>query len=244
MMYHALDAVAQARRPTSPERMTPPVAGRASPQTFDYAWRLMSDGCGDGPLEAARYTGLDDDEAHAAIRQHYETFFDREGEELTWPHGPARARLGPFRVLRVPPNDQTELWTYASVGAFALGLGGIPPIEFVLLTAARTDRAVELVTMVADYHHSRSIDLGHRVPIGEPWLDGATCDGFLVALPYPFGPTIETVSIGDRLVRISWLLPITAAERRFAAQHGLEALEQKLDDAPIEYWRPDRPSVV
>ena len=41
--------------------------------------------------------------------------------------------------------------------------------------------------MVADYHHSRSIDLGNRIPIGEPWLDGATCDGFLVVLPYPFG---------------------------------------------------------
>jgi hypothetical protein len=204
----------------------------------------MSDETGRGDLQAAPYTGLDDDEAHAGVRQHYETFFDREGVELTWPHGPARARLGAFRVLRIPPNDQTNLWTYGSVGAFALGPSDAEPIEFLLLTPAATDRGVELVTLAADVHHSQRLALGSRLLVGEPWLEGATCDAFLVSLPYPFGPTIQKVRVADRVVRISWLLPITAAERRYAAQHGLEALEQTLDDAPVEYWRPDRPSVV
>jgi hypothetical protein len=195
-------------------------------------------------MQAVRYTGLDDDEAHGAIRQHYETFFDRDGEELTWPHGAEVHRLGAFRVLQVPPNDQTGLWTYASVGAFALGQPGQDPLEFFLLTQDATERGVELVTMVASYHHTRHLGLGQRLPLGEPWLEGATCDAFLVSLPYPFGPTLETARVGARLVRVLWLLPITAAERRFASQQGLDALEQRFDDARIEYWRPDRASVV
>jgi hypothetical protein len=204
----------------------------------------MSDEPARTNLPAAPYTGLDDDELHAGVREHYETFFDREGEELIWPHGPARARLRSFRVLRVPPNDHTGLWTYASVGAFALGPDSGESLEFFLLTQQATDRAVELVTMVAHYHHTEHLGLGHRLPIGEPWLEGATCDAFLVSLPYPFGPTLENLEVGGGPVRVLWLLPITAAERRLATQDGLEALEERFDNARIEYWRPDRPSVV
>jgi Suppressor of fused protein (SUFU) len=195
-------------------------------------------------LAATPYNGLDDDEAHASVRQHYETFFDREGEELTWPHGAGRARLGPFRVLRIPPNEETGLWTYASVGAFALGPAGADSLEFVLLLPQPNDRGVELVTMVAHYHNAERLGLGHRFPIGEPWLPGATCNAFLLSVPYPFGATLEHLRVGSRQVRITWLLPITDAERRFAAQQGLEALEQRFDDARIEYWRLDRASVV
>jgi hypothetical protein len=204
----------------------------------------MSDELGHRHLQGVPYAGFNDDEAHAGVRQHFETYFDCEGDELTWPHGPARGRLGGFRVLRIPPNDQTRLWTYASVGAFALGPNDAEPMEFFLLTQEASHRGVELVTLAADYHHSQRLALGSRLPIGEPWLEGATCDAFLVSLPYPFGPTLQKVRVGDRVARVSWLLPITAAERRFAAQHGLEALEQIFDDAPVEYWRSDRPSVV
>jgi hypothetical protein len=203
----------------------------------------MSEPYGRGNLQAERYVGADD-ETHAAVRMHYETFFDREGVELTWPHGPAAHRLGAFRVLEVPPNEQTALWTYASVGAFALGPGTGEPLEFLLLTEQATERGVELVTMVAAYHHTGRLALGSRLPLGQPWLEGATCDAFLLSVPHPFGPTLETARVGERAVRVLWLLPITSAERRFAAQHGLEALEQRLDDAPVEYWRADRPSVV
>jgi hypothetical protein len=195
-------------------------------------------------LAATPYTGLDDDEAHASIRQHYESFFDREGEELTWPYGPAKARLGAFRVLRIPPNERTGLWTYASVGAFAHSPEGAESLEFVLLMQQPSDRGVELVTMVAYYHNAERLGLDHRFPIGEPWLPGATCNAFLVSLPYPFGPTLEHLRVGPRQVRITWLLPITEAERRFAKEQGSEALEQRFDDARIEYWRLDRASVV
>jgi len=44
--------------------------------------------------------------------------------------------------------------------------------------------------------------------------------------------------------RILWLLPITETERDFKAQHGLEALEQRFDDASRQYSDPQRASVV
>ena len=41
-----------------------------------------------------------------------------------------------------------------------------------------------------------------------------------------------------------WLLPVTAAERDFKAANGLEALEERFDDAELEYWDTRRASVV
>jgi hypothetical protein len=192
-------------------------------------------------LAPAPYRGLDDDEDHAAIRQHFEAFFDRDGEELTWPHGPAAHRMGAFRVLEIPPNERTSLWSYASVGAFALRA---PGIELLLLTEERTPRGVELVTTAAAFHQATPLDVGDRLPLGEPWQPGATCDGFLLCRPHPFGQPLEHARGGSRPIRVRWLLPITAAERRFAAEHGVDELELRLEDARIEYWRRDRTSVV
>jgi hypothetical protein len=195
-------------------------------------------------VEPEDYRGAGDDEAHDAIRQHYETFFDREGRELTWPRGPGAHRLGAFRVLEVPPNERTALWTYASVGAYAFTPPGEEAIELVLLTEQPTGRGVELVTLAATYHQTRRLQPGHRLPLGEPWLEGGTCDAFLVSRPHPFEATFGTIPLGARSVRVLWLLPITPAERRFAGDHGVEALEQRFDDAVVEYWRPGRASVV
>ena len=187
------------------------------------------------------YRGLDDDEDHAAVRQHVEAFFDAEGEELTWPHGPAAHRMGPFRVLQVPPNERTRLWTYASVGAFALRE---PCVELMLLTEERSPHAVELVTIAAAFHQANGLRPGDRLPLGQPWLPGASCDAFLVSQPHPFGPTLERARGGARPIRLLWLLPITPAERRFAAEHGVAELELRFDDGPLEYWRADRASAV
>ncbi len=188
------------------------------------------------------YRGRDDDEEHAAVRQHYEAFFDRDGEELVWPAGPAAHRLGAFRVLEIPPGERTQLWTYASIGAFALRE---PRHELLLLVAERTGRAVELVTIAAAYHQARGLRAGERIALGEPWLEGASCDALLASEPTPFGPALDRAPVGARAAaRVLWLLPITPAERRFAAEHGAAELEQRFDDAPPEYWRRDRASIV
>ncbi len=66
----------------------------------------------------------------------------------------------------------------------------------------------------------------------------------MVSLPYPFGPKLEWLESGEVRTRVLWLLPITSAERAFLTSDGVNALEQKFDDAAIEYWDIDRPSVV
>ena len=103
--------------------------------------------------------------------------------------------------------------------------------------------------MAAHYHcnpedDSYRLDHGHTVPIGEPWLPGSACDHLLVSLPYPFGPELEMCHWDGGHARLLWLLPITEAERDFMGDRGLEALEQRFDDAAIRYWEADRPSVV
>jgi Suppressor of fused protein (SUFU) len=43
---------------------------------------------------------------------------------------------------------------------------------------------------------------------------------------------------------ILWLLPITAAERAYGSQNGLESLEVLFESRKLEYWNVRRPSLV
>ena len=116
--------------------------------------------------------------------------------------------------------------------------------EFILATAEPTSRAVELLAMAVWYHRGGHLGLGHTMPIGEPWLPGSACDYFVISLPYPFGADLETLHVGDRHVDFLWLVPITEAERDFKVTHGLEALEQRFEDAALRYWDPYRSSLA
>ncbi|MGY8769629.1 MAG: suppressor of fused domain protein [Pirellulales bacterium] len=82
------------------------------------------------------------------------------------------------------------------------------------------------------------------MPIGEPWIEGATCDVFLVSPPYPFDPEFELCNLSDDHVNFLWLLPITQSEREYCKAHGVEALEVEFEKVGIEFWRPDREAVV
>lgn len=121
-------------------------------------------------------------------------------------------------------------------------------LEFLLLGLRDDERWLELATMVAYYHaglDSQRFGLGHTVPLGEPTLPGATCDQLLFCLPYPFGPELERCSLSDGThIQVLWLLPITAAEKAFKNEHGLEELETRFEKAGIEYWDVTRRSVV
>ena len=88
------------------------------------------------------------------------------------------------------------------------------------------------------------MDVGHTVPIGEPWLEDSLCDHFLVSVPYPYGPDVEMCRWDGGHARLLWLLPITEAERDFRSEHGLEALEARLDRAAINFADPLRGSIV
>jgi hypothetical protein len=101
--------------------------------------------------------------------------------------------------------------------------------------------------MTSYYHagpeHQR-LDVGHTVPIGEPWLAGGTLNHLLVSLPYAYGPDLEQLRWKTGHARTLSLLPITTAERDFKATFGAEALEQRLEHAAVDFLNPSRESVV
>ena len=103
----------------------------------------------------------------AQIERHVRQYF--EGHEVMariWPVGPMKDSHPGFQVLEFAPGPRSALWNY------------------------------ELMTMTAWYHTRHRLGLGHTMPIGEPWVSGASCDHFLVSRPYPYGPDLELVPIG------------------------------------------------
>jgi hypothetical protein len=185
------------------------------------------------------------DDTCGALAEHVRRNFPgRAIEAFTWESGPILRQNPHFRVLRIAPAHESDVWTYASIGAWAATEDQGRGLEFVIATRAQDPRAVELLAMITYYHRGGKLGLGHTFPIGEPWLPGSRCDHLLVSLPYPWGPDLETCHVGDRHVDFLWLVPITKQERDFKAANGLEALESLFEDRGLKYWDPDRISHV
>jgi hypothetical protein len=179
------------------------------------------------------------------VRDHCSKFFQGHEESTwTWELGPIRGMAPWFQVLRFAPGPRTQLWCYVSLGASLLSNRNSRRLEFILTTEKETPRAVELLAMIAHYHQHQTLGLFHSLPIGQPWLEGSTCEHFLISLPYPFGEQLEVCECGDTFIQILWLLPITKAEFDFKKARGVDALERLFEEAAIEYWRVDRESVV
>lgn len=118
-----------------------------------------------------------------------------------------------------------------------------------LLLALRDDeRWVELATMVAYYHAGpdpQRFGIGHTIALGQPIVPGSTCDHLLFCLPYPFGPALESCVVSDGThVQLLWALPVTAAEKAFKIENGLEELETRFENSGLEYWDLTRSSIV
>jgi hypothetical protein len=185
------------------------------------------------------------DDVCGAVETHVRLFFaDRQIDVLTWPIGPIVDQNPHFRVLRIAPGSQADVWTYVSVGGWAATAEHNHGLEFVLCTATPEERAVELLAMTVYYHRGGKLGVGHTVPVGEPWLPGSVCDHLLLSLPYPFGRDLQTCHVGDRHVEVLWLLPISAAERAWKVSAGLEALETRFEQLGLQYWQADRASLV
>jgi suppressor of fused protein SUFU len=184
------------------------------------------------------------DDVCGALEEHVRRFFaGRTIDVFTWRAGPIREQNPHFRVLRVSPETTTDVWTYVSVGGWAATDEDFG-MEFLICTPSTQDRAVELLAMTVFYNREGTLDIGHTLPIGEPWLPGSKCDHLLVSLPYPFGPDLQTCHVGDRHVEFLWLLPISEAERDLKISSGLEALESRFDEVGLKYWQIDRASVA
>jgi len=195
------------------------------------------------------------------IRDHLSSFFrERPIEELAlddlpFPTAPLEERLPQLKLVRVAPGDDVGDWVYVTIGAWRTTVDerdqhGL--LEFILGAAEDHPSHLETLGMVANYHAdpAERLGVGHTLPIGRPWVAGSSCDHLLVSRPYPWGPKLEICPLGDDHVHFLWLLPITNEERDFKSErdergeNGLEELERRFDAAGIEWWRPDRPSVV
>ena len=211
---------------------------RTRVQNTDEQWRRRAQSGHYGRVDPA-----------GAVVEHLKTFF--AGHEVTvvdWKVGPIESRVAGFEVARIGPGPRASgLWTYVTLGCWESTQTDGHGLEFIITARLKSDRLAELLAMCAYYHAgppSQRLDLGHTVPIGEPWLPGSGCDHYLVSLPYPFGSDLEICDWGDGHARLLWLLPITEAERDYKADHGQEALEQRFEDAKVKYWDATRASVV
>lgn len=152
--------------------------------------------------------------------------------------------LSNLRIMRIIPKEKD--WViYTSIGAWEFSNSQTEALEFVLIMPFETPRAVEILTMVVNYHRLEKLGFGHTFPIGESWLEDSECDHFLVSLPYPFGQKFEICHISEKLhVRFAWLLPITKFEKDFAVSHSWEELEEKFEKEETDYINPKRKSII
>jgi hypothetical protein len=187
--------------------------------------------------------------AQRAVIAHVTSFFaDRSVEVSAFDEGPIRERVPGFAEICVPPDANNPLCVYVSCGVWDAVHIEEHGLEFCLVAPERDHRHALLVAMNAYYHAnpdvSFQLDVGHTVPLGEPWVPGSALDHLLVSQPYPYGPEFEMCHWEQGHARILWLLPITESEREFRAEHGLEALEQRFDDAGLRYWDARRSPIV
>ncbi|WP_086819906.1 suppressor of fused domain protein [Allokutzneria sp. NRRL B-24872] len=181
-----------------------------------------------------------------AVEAHVRAFFvGHEVDVVDVDMGTRRDVVPELRVLVVGPGPRGGGWAYVTVGCWALVQEDGCGVEFVMTSAQRHQRFVDLMAMVAYYHcGGHQLDLEHSLPIGEPWVPGSTCDQLLVSLPYLHGPDFEICPMPGGHARILWTLPVTTAEIEYRREHGNEALEQLFDDAAIIPTDPFRASVV
>jgi hypothetical protein len=200
-------------------------------------------------------TGID---AQSAIEAHLRHGFP--GQRVVVQGWRTDAMSAPHvRVLRVDPESRGGLWLHVSSGASlpaegsaagsAAGsagrsAGGTQGSEFVLVTPFKTLRAVELLAMVVYFHGVEELSVGDIVSVGEPWLPGSSCGHLLVSNPYLLADELWRLPLPGRTVHFRWVIPITAKERAYATERGLDALEQRFEEAGLEYWDPHRASVV
>jgi Suppressor of fused protein (SUFU) len=200
------------------------------------------------------------EQTESSLRAHVLAFFagrrvdELRLDDLPFDTTPLRHALPALRLVRVAPSS-SDGWVYTTLGLWKVTVGerdrhGLQ--EFVLGGSTDSVDHLRILAMTANYHAdpAERLGVGHTLPIGQLWTPGATCDHLLVSRPYPWGRALEICPLGNDHVHFLWLLPITRAERDFKAERdargddGLEALERLFDDAAIEWWRPNRESVV
>ncbi|UFS98498.1 suppressor of fused domain protein [Nocardia huaxiensis] len=180
-----------------------------------------------------------------ALDLHLRRFWpDREFEDFQWAAGPIGQVLPRFRVRRLAPSNPDQGWTYVSIGAFEIHAG--QRVEFVIESPVESPAHVESLAVIAHHHATTAhpLHLGRLINLGRPWLRESLAEGFMVNLPYPWGPELEWCGLanGER-VQLLWLVPITPAEFRYAETEGTPALEDLFEAHAVHVTDAGRPSI-
>ena len=126
------------------------------------------------------------------MQSHVEAFFRGHPVEVRrFDRGPINRRVPNFEVACIGPGPKIGLWTYVTLGCWDAMHQGEHGLEFILVGSGDDDRHLETLAMNAYYHagpESQHLDLGHTVPIGQPWVDDSACDHLLVCLPTRSAP--------------------------------------------------------
>ncbi|MEZ4374556.1 MAG: suppressor of fused domain protein [Polyangiaceae bacterium] len=125
----------------------------------------------------------------------------------------------------------------------ALELHLILPERFATRESGELQPFVELLSVTAWFHNTQAkLNHGHTVNFGRSIISGSELTHGLLSLPYLDGPQLELLA--EPPTRCLWLLPITARERDFKRDHGLEALEEIFEREELNYLALTRDSLV
>lgn len=179
---------------------------------------------------------------YARIREHQEASWGPVLDELRLARGPMPELDPEFCVHVFAPGAERAHWVYATCGMS--GDPERPSLELhMLVDARRDDECLEILTVTAWFHRVREpLCLHHTVWFGRPWIDGSRLAYGLLSIPY-LTPGVEVQSGSPEVLHL-WLLPITQAERELKMREGVEALEQRLEEAGIDFASPFRASTV
>jgi suppressor of fused protein SUFU len=192
------------------------------------------------------------EETRQRLKKHIDSFWpDNTKEFLTYNERPINNRFPDWRVIEIAPILETAPWIYVTLGTWEITKDEIYEkgrygLEFLITSPRKDILHVNSLAMTAFYHANplHRIKLGDTLDIGREWLGKSRCDHFLVSLPYPFSPDLETIKINDIYISFWWLFPITSSEALYAQANGDEALWEKFDEAELDYTDENRQSIV
>jgi len=181
---------------------------------------------------------------HDAVIEHFERRWGLPEAEFRSARSPLEEVAPDLSLARY--RRESGLYSYSTSGLSAANRE--VPLE--LFVVVRPEQALvneydwlEALSVIAHFHATgASLDVGHTVSLGRPWLPGSSCEYGLVSLPYLDGPALEWP--GDSSFRCLWLLPITAGELEYKRSHGVDALESLLESSGVDVVDAYRPSSV
>lgn len=179
-----------------------------------------------------------------AIEAHYNRAWKSEPNVILFDKGPIHKLSPNFRVLVYGPTLYRNMWCYATCD-MGIGRNSDQHIELHIFSAKQDYSLVELLTSAAYYHKKNcEIGLNDTVFFGKSWQDNSICSYGLISLPYLDGPDLENYVLGNQSMKFYWLIPITNEELEYKKKYGAEALEDMFEKSGLEYFNPNRKSII